>query len=184
MRILTEEQALERLTASKNVARSLYTDRVEIENAHSGGGVRTPIEIRAMCAASVQSGMKIADVGNLFGIHKSSVAKWGNNQKVSTSGNVVTDRELESVMKPAHEKASAKAADLMMQALEHVGGKFADPKNRLRDITGAAKDLASTIEKISPKGEDQKIAAVVLMGTAPYQAERYKVIETSAVLVK
>lgn len=184
MRILTPEQAIGRLTSDKNVARTLYVDRSET----FGGRKDTQIidlETKAMIAAHVKAGMTCGEVGKLFGFHRAKVQHISDGNKRGAVGNVIPDQELKSVMKSVNESVAEKATNLVMAALEQVSSaRLTDPKNKLRDVTGAAKDLASIVEKVSPKSEGGNIAAVVLMGTAPFSSDRYKVLETSAVVVK
>lgn len=183
MRILTPEQAVSRLTSDKNVARTLYTDRKD-----RTWEATTPLslEVKTLVAAYVASGMSCRDVGKLFGLNKGYVSQIGNGKRtLSRSGNIVPDEELRKVQKTVGESVAEKATNLVMAALEQVSNaRLTDPKNKLRDVTGAAKDLASIVEKVSPKEVGGNIAAVVLMGTAPFSSDRYKVLETSAVVLK
>lgn len=183
MRILTPEQAIQRLSSDKNVARTLYVDRKDRPLDH----IRTPLplEMKAMVAAHINSGMRAKDVAQLFGIDKTHAQRIGHGEKLSTSKNFVPDVELKGVMKTVQESVAEKATNLVMAALEQVSeSRLSDKTNKLRDITGAAKDLASIVEKVSPKEVGGNIAAVVLMGTAPFSSDRYKVLETSAVVLK
>lgn len=183
MRILTPEQAINRLTADKNVARTLYVDRMESRGAKNGANMS--LELKAMVAAHVTSGMKRVDVSKLFGIDDKYVNKIARGEKRIGNGGVVPDVELREVLKTVNETVAEKATNLVMAALEQVTeARLNDKGNKLRDVTGAAKDLASIVEKVSPKSEGGNIAAVVLMGTAPFAADRYKVLETSAVVLK
>jgi hypothetical protein len=179
MRFLTPEQAAARLDHDKNVAKVAYLDRDRNHNGLNGHS-KIPLEIKAMVYAGKEAGMKITDMANLFGIGVTTAGAIGRGEKKGYNLDIPDQELREKVINPVHENIVTKATDLVMAAMEKAQNKIGDDKNKLRDLSGAARDFASIIDHVSPKSESGNVAAVVLIGTNPYPDDRYKVIEAIA----
>lgn len=181
LKFLTEEEAFARLTSSKNVNRVFYADRslkTNSGNFHQGGEI--PIDLKLLASAHVMAGMKIKDVGELFGLSDRAVSAAAKGCSQAYDHHSIADPRLQKAQKEVSERVTDKAVDLVMEALNLVAPKLDDKGNKLRDITGAAKDLASIVDKIQPKTAQGNTAAVIVVGTLPYEESRYKTIDVEA----
>lgn len=175
MRFLTPEAALERLTSDKNTG-------VYYANGRSHGKVTNHLSLdEKVLVNSMTKVLPVRDVAELFGINESTASAIKNGKKVSAQG-FAEDRKLQEKVKPVEDDIVKRSTDLVMAALGEVEKQkmLERTGNKLRDVTGAAKDIASIIDKIRPKEEGGKSAAVVFVQTAPFDESRYTTIIAKA----
>lgn len=175
MRFLTPEAALERLRSDKNTG-VYYADGRSHGKAVNHLSLDEKILVNSMTKV-----LPVRDVANLFGINESTASAIKNGKKIAAQG-FAEDKKLQDAVKPVEENIVNRASDLVMAALGEVEKQkmLGRTDNKLRDVTGAAKDIASIIDKIRPKEEGGKSAAVVFVQTAPFDESRYTTIIAKA----
>lgn len=181
MRFLNPEQALARLQSSKNVNRNFYTDRhIGVEEGKEKSKI--PDEVRKLAYGMSLAGIKNKELEQLFGFSTDTAKTITRGEKKLSTNTYIADERLKPIKEEVNEKVSKKAVDLVLESLDVIKNQklLEGKENKLRDVTGAAKDLASIIEKVQPKTSQGNLAAVILMGTVPYEEARYRTIDVEA----
>ena len=170
---LTDDEAKNRLNREDNLVNMLVQHRTMHENqGRKPGDVAIPKELKTLIGlVSDESTQK--DVAESHGVSQMTVSNIKNG-KVSERK---ADQKLVDIAEERRKTSADKALDNLMDLLGHVKDKIPNT-TKLRDITAAAKDMASVHEKIS--GRNGQNGDVKVLIYAPRLASEHD-FETVAV---
>lgn len=155
---ITPERAAELLNDPRNYANS--PTFVKKGNGRTNGAKEIPHSIRAIIGAAAHHDT-IASVAEAFDVSPSTVAQ-------AKKGNVGVNRHDPDLKETIDEAVGKTKKDLREVALERLAGMFASVINdqnlatlKPRDAVGAAKDIATIVDKLTPKSNSPNVAVFV-----------------------
>lgn len=179
--ILAEEEVNDRLSSDKNLANKFGKgNRKNHENAgRKEGDVNLDPVVRNVISAVA----RIDTAKNVASDYNVSAAQAHNLKHGKKTGTGEVDEEIlkgsDKILGGVHGKAVA----ILMDSLNLVD------HNKLKDLkatslTNVAKDMASIIEKTSPKVEADRKPQVIIISAPRRELKDYEVIEVQAEIVK
>jgi len=175
---ITPERASELLNDPRNLAVSSPTF-IKKSNGRTHGAKDIPQSIRTIIGVAAHHDT-IVSVADAFNVSKSTVMQ-------SKKGNVGVNRHDEEMKDTIDEIVGKQRKDLREVALERVAGMFASVINDqnlgtlpIRAAVGAAKDLATIVDKLTPKQAGTNVAVFVHPPRVRSEAEYGEVIVVAA----
>jgi hypothetical protein len=166
---LNDSQVEERLNDERNLVNILRRRRT----GRSDGrciAPRIPDEIKTLVALNAEDGTR--DKARAFGI--SHIAVSDIERGLNSRGEAM-DLEFNELRKKRQETIKTKAEENLLEIIQAVQPRIKEEK-KLKNLTSAAKDLASVAEKLSEKRLGSN-ASVVVYAPQISQENRYESIE-------
>jgi len=175
---ITAERAAALLNDPRNLAVAFPTF-IKRENGRTNGAKEIPSSIRTLIGVSAHRDT-IASVAEAFGVSPSTVAQ-------AKKGNVGVNRHDEDLKATIDEIVGKQKKDLREVALERLSGMFASVINDqnlgtlpVRAAVGAAKDIATIVDRLTPKANNTNVAVFVHPPRMKDESEYGEVIVVAA----
>lgn len=156
---ISAQEAIELLKDPRNLANN--PEFVKPSNGRTQGAVAVPESLRTIIAVAARTGGTIAGVAAQFGVSESTVAQ-------AKKGNVGVNRHDPEFKEKVDQIVGEQKKELRELALDRLAGMFASVINdqnlgalKPREAVSAAKDIATIVDKLTPKQSNTNVAVFV-----------------------